>query len=127
MKETKQQSVFSRVIVAIPLAMLACFLWGSAFPCVKIGYRLFNVDTSAVPNIWMYAGVRFTMSGILIIAIMSIINRRFLYPKNRSQCAHVFWLSLTQTSPVEALRPQMPFTKSSLTATRSSKAKSVAT
>lgn len=98
MKETKQQSVFSRTLVAIPLAMFACLLWGSAFPCVKIGYRLFNVDTSAVPNIWMYAGVRFTMSGILIIAIMSLINRRFLYPKNRSQCAHVFWLSLTQTS-----------------------------
>ena len=98
MKETKQPSVFGRAIVAIPLAMLACLLWGSAFPCVKIGYRLFNVDTSAVSNIWMYAGVRFTMSGILIIAIMSLINRRFLYPRNRTQLAHVLWLSLTQTS-----------------------------
>ena len=98
MKETKQPSVFGRAIVAIPLAMLACLLWGSAFPCVKIGYRLFNVDTSAVSNIWMYAGVRFTMSGILIIAIMSLINRRFLYPRNRTQLAHVLWLSLAQTS-----------------------------
>ena len=97
MRETKQQSVFSRAIVAIPLAMFACLLWGSAFPCVKIGYRLFNVDTSVVPNTWMYAGVRFALAGVLIITIMSMINRRFLYPKNLRQCTHVFWLSLTQT------------------------------
>lgn len=97
MKETKQQSVFGRVIVAIPLAMFACLLWGSAFPCVKIGYLLFDVDTSVVSNTWMYAGVRFTLAGILTIGIMSMVNRRFLYPKGRSQCSHVFWLSLTQT------------------------------
>ena len=31
-------------------AMLCCLLWGSAFPCIKIGYGLWNIesaDTSA--------------------------------------------------------------------------------
>ena len=27
-------------------AMLCCLLWGSAFPCIKIGYGLWNIESA---------------------------------------------------------------------------------
>ena len=46
-------------------AMVCCFLWGSAFPCVKIGYELFRMDTDHIPTLLLYAGLRFTLAGVL--------------------------------------------------------------
>ena len=65
-------------------AIFCCILWGSAFPCVKIGYRLFNVDTSHVPSIILFAGMRFTLAGILVIAFGCISQRKFLLPKKQN-------------------------------------------
>lgn len=31
-------------------AMLCCVLWGSAFPCIKTGYRLFHIDGNDVAS-----------------------------------------------------------------------------
>ena len=49
---------FIGTLPGVVLACLAsCFLWGSAFPCVKIGYELFAVDAADVPSILAFAGV----------------------------------------------------------------------
>lgn len=65
-------------------AIICCLLWGSAFPCVKIGYRLFGVDTAHIPSIILFAGLRFTLAGALVIAFGSVSHRRFLLPKARN-------------------------------------------
>lgn len=70
-------------IVAL-LAMVCCLLWGSAFPCVKIGYELFKIDTSDTYSVILFAGTRFAIAGVLTILIGSIINKKFLYPKKSS-------------------------------------------
>lgn len=98
MNAKKDTSIFSKTWVALSMATFACILWGSAFPCVKIGYRLFSVDSSAVPNIWVYAGSRFTLSGILIVIIMSLISRQFLYPRSAASWKRACTSSLFQTS-----------------------------
>ena len=74
----------------------ACLLWGSAFPCVKIGYRLFGINSSDVASIIMFAGARFLISGALVVAGMSIARRRAYVPARRDwwPSAH---LSLYQT------------------------------
>lgn len=50
-----------------PAACLCCALWGSAFPCVKIGYQLFAIDSSDTATILLFAGVRFFLAGVLVI------------------------------------------------------------
>ena len=69
-------------IVVACLALLCCLLWGSAFPCVKIGYEWFNIaDTGSQ---LLFAGYRFTLAGILTFIIGSIIERRFLTMKQKA-------------------------------------------
>lgn len=76
--------------------LVACLLWGSAFPCVKIGYRMFAIDASDTASIITFAGVRFTLAGILVVLGMSVVKRSPYLPK-RSDCGAIFELSLFQT------------------------------
>lgn len=39
-----KQEWMQKTVVVWFGALLCCLLWGSAFPCIKIGYRLFEVD-----------------------------------------------------------------------------------
>ena len=50
------------------ISILVMLLWGSLFPFVKLGYREFNIDTAFIPNILLYAGIRFFISGLIICA-----------------------------------------------------------
>ncbi len=78
------------------LAMVCCFLWGSAFPSIKIGYQLFQIAPEDTPSQILFAGVRFTLAGLLTIAIGSALTRTFLRPA-RSSWRMVWNLSMTQT------------------------------
>ncbi len=51
------------------LSLIVMALWGSLFPFIKIGYTAFDIDTACVPDILMFAGLRFTVCGIIITAI----------------------------------------------------------
>ena len=51
------------------LALLVMALWGSLFPMIKIGYRAFDIDTSAIPDIIVFASMRFIVSGIAVCLI----------------------------------------------------------
>lgn len=41
-------------------------LWGSLFPCVKIGYAAFNINANSVADILMFAAMRFAICGGLV-------------------------------------------------------------
>ncbi len=82
-------------IVAL-LALVCCFLWGSAFPCVKIGYRMFSIDSADTASQILFAGTRFTLAGILTTAIGSLLQRNFLVPARKSW-GMVIRLCLAQT------------------------------
>lgn len=65
------------------LALLVMALWGSLFPMIKIGYAAFNILSSDIPTIILFAGMRFTFSGIILICISSIKVKSFDMPKKR--------------------------------------------
>ena len=65
-------------------AMVCCFLWGSAFPGVKIGYQLFQIAPEDAPTMFVFAGVRFFISGILGIILGSLLRGKVLVPKRGS-------------------------------------------
>lgn len=75
---------FLTTMPGVVLACLAsCFLWGSAFPCVKIGYGLFGIAASDVPSILLFAGFRFTLAGLMVVVGMSVARRRAFVPERR--------------------------------------------
>ena len=77
-------------------ALVCCFLWGSAFPCVKLGYKWMEIDAADTAAQILYAGLRFTLAGILAVVIGSLLQRRMLYPTVEA-LPKVVGLSMLQT------------------------------
>ena len=65
------------------LALLVMALWGSLFPMIKLGYGAFNIVSSDIPTIILFAGMRFTFSGVILIAIVSSRSKCFDTPKKK--------------------------------------------
>ena len=76
-----KKKFFEKGIVVFFGAMICCALWGSAFPFVKIGMRLMQLDSSDTSGLILFAGERFTLAGIFIVILGSISSKQFLYPK----------------------------------------------
>ena len=91
-----QESTMRKTWVVCLLAMVCCMLWGSAFPCIKVGYRLFRVDQADTAAQILFAGCRFSLAGILVILFGSILQGRFLKPC-RTAIPKIMKISLLQT------------------------------
>lgn len=53
-------------IITILSALLVMAIWGSLYPAIKIGYTAFNINAESIPDILMFAGIRFLISGIAV-------------------------------------------------------------
>jgi len=80
----EKEKFFSKPLVVCVCAIICCLLWGSAFPCVKLGKEWFMIDEDSIPSLMLFAGLRFTLAGILVIVFGCITQRRFLAPKPRN-------------------------------------------
>ena len=94
MKES--QNVLQKTWCVCLLALICCALWGSAFPCVKIGYELFHISSDETVTQILFAGCRFTLAGILAIILGSILSGKVLIPK-KSSYGKILWLCMLQT------------------------------
>lgn len=82
-------------VVAI-LAVICCTLWGSAITTIKTGYHLMRIDSSDTAAIILFAGLRFTIAGILVVFFECIRQKKVILPgKNVLKLA--FPLCLAQT------------------------------
>ncbi|MDO5146523.1 MAG: DMT family transporter [Eubacteriales bacterium] len=78
------------------LAMICCLLWGSAFPCIKIGYELFQIEAADTASQIVFAGVRFFLAGVLALLFGSVLQRKLLLPE-RKDVPMILKLSVMQT------------------------------
>lgn len=81
--------------VVFALATFCCLLWGSAYPGVKIGYSLFDIQTTGAQI--LFAGYRFTMAGILTLIMTSIFYRKWIIP-GKDELKEMITLGLVQTT-----------------------------
>lgn len=65
-------------------ALLVMALWGSLYPMIKVGYAAFGIETSHIPSILVFAGIRFTLCGLLIVTFSSAREKKFSLPKRSS-------------------------------------------
>ncbi|MBO5726724.1 MAG: EamA family transporter [Clostridia bacterium] len=68
----------------ISLSLLVMALWGSLFPMIKIGYASFNIDSASIPDILMFASMRFILSGIVVCAFSFFRKEKLAAPKAKS-------------------------------------------
>ncbi len=94
--KSKKDSLLTNNLVVWLLAMICCALWGSAFPCVKIGYRLMDIASTDSASQLLYAGCRFFLAGILVILMGSAGERKFIHPV-KGEYSKIMFLSLFQT------------------------------
>lgn len=94
--KTVKQTLLTNGTSVFFLAMISCLLWGSAFPCIKIGYRLFGIQSDDVSTQLLFAGIRFSLAGILVIIIASLTEKKFIKPSKKS-VLNVLCLAFTHT------------------------------
>ena len=82
-------------IVICVLALLCCALWGSAFPCIKIGYEWMEIE--GIGSQIFFAGYRFFLSGVLTFALGCLLERRILRMK-RENFGVIFRQGVLQTT-----------------------------
>ena len=94
-KGTKQDFL-QKTWVVCALALVCTFLWGSASPCIKLGYALFQIPSSETWTQVLFAGTRFILAGVLTVLIGSVLNRKMLVP-TKSSIPSIAKLALFQT------------------------------
>lgn len=90
-----KENILQKTPITALLALFCCMLWGSAFPCVKIGYNLFGIESAPATEI-LFAGLRFTLAGVMVIITGSITAKKPLLPTLK-QIPYILLLSLFQT------------------------------
>ena len=87
---------FKKTMTVFLGAFVCCFLWGSAFPMIKIGYKVWKIESSQTWSVIRFAGIRFTLAGLLVILLAGIRSRKIMLPR-RDECGKIMLLSLFQT------------------------------
>ena len=99
-RATKLDKIFGTPVCAVLLAILCNILWGSAFPFIKLGYRLFSIDPANTASIFCFAGVRFMLGSVLVL-LGSILLQGYAphFPRGKVAaecCALGLWQTTTQ-------------------------------
>ena len=79
---SSQTSIFKRPMWVVIFALTAAVAWGWAYPLIKIGFNEFGITSYMTGSKILFAGIRFFISGIIILIIARIANRKFTIRKN---------------------------------------------
>ncbi len=77
-----KEDIYRNQAVIVFLALTCCALWGSAFPCVKIGYEMLDIEDTGSQI--LFAGCRFFLAGIFALVISGIMQKGFIKIKASS-------------------------------------------
>ena len=69
--------IFQQPVWVAVLAFTAAFLWGWAYPLIKLGFAEFGITAEMTGSKMLFAGVRFSLSGIIILSVARIAHRSF--------------------------------------------------
>lgn len=75
--QTSQPSIFQHPVWVAFLALTAAIAWGWAYPLIKLGFDEFGITTEMTGSKMLFAGIRFAISGFIILTIARSANRQF--------------------------------------------------
>lgn len=88
--------LFAGKYTVILLAIFCNVLWGSAFVAVKAGYDQFHI-TESISEKLLFAGIRFTFAGLLVL-LFSLASNRRLPVVHKDNLVRILLLGLVQTA-----------------------------
>lgn len=77
MEKTSKISIFQRPVWVVIFALTAAIAWGWAYPLIKLGFAEFGITATMTGSKILFAGVRFTIAGLILLAIAHASHRRF--------------------------------------------------
>ena len=77
-------SIFQRPVWVALFAFTAAFLWGWAYPLIKLGFDEFQISQDMTGSKMLFAGIRFCLSGIIILTIARLSHRSFAWKKQNT-------------------------------------------
>jgi drug/metabolite transporter (DMT)-like permease len=87
---------FARPGNVLLIATLCCLLWGSSYPSIKTGYELLGIAQHDVPSKLIFAGYRFLIAGVCLVALAIALRKPALTLTSR-QLRQLTVLGLAQT------------------------------
>lgn len=75
------EKIFTNKKYIILLAILCTFLWGSAYPAIKLGYDVFGIYSDDSYLKLIFAGYRFLIAGIILITTQKLMGKSIM-PKS---------------------------------------------
>ena len=73
----EKRSIFQRPLWVVVFALTAAIAWGWAYPLIKMGMRNFGIQPDMTGSKMLFAGIRFFISGLIILAIAKPSHRKF--------------------------------------------------
>ena len=73
--------IVNKKTIIILCAIIVMILWGSLFPFVKWGFLEFEISSNNIPDVLLFAGLRFLISG----AILTVLSLLFVKKRGSSK------------------------------------------
>ena len=79
---TQTKSIFQRPLWVTIFALTAAIAWGWAYPLIKLGFAEFGITSDMTGSKMLFAGIRFCLSGLIVLAIAGVKKRDFKVRKS---------------------------------------------
>lgn len=93
----EKTSIFQKPGYVALLALTAAMLWGWAYPLIKLGFVEWGISPDMTGSKMLFAGIRFCLSGLLILAVAKSRNMDFSI-KGKGSWAYVLLFALLNTT-----------------------------
>lgn len=94
---TSEKSLFQRPLWVSIFALTAAIAWGWAYPLIKLGFVEFGITSDMTGSKMLFAGIRFAMSGFIILAIALATGRKFKVSKS-ADWSYILLFALLNTT-----------------------------
>ena len=91
----KDDHILTKTSVRCGLSVLCCMLWGSAFPCIKLGYEWMQIETAGEKIV--FAGYRFLVAGAITFVVACLLEKRIIRIQ-KPFVPHILGLGLLNTT-----------------------------
>lgn len=93
-----EKSIWQRPVWVAIFAFTAAFAWGWAYPLIKLGFAEFGITPDQTGSKMLFAGVRFAISGLIILAMAKGAHRSFVVSTGARGWAFILIFALLITS-----------------------------
>lgn len=76
-QQKESTTIFQRPLWVVAFALSAAISWGWAYPLIKLGFAEFGITQAMTGSKMLFAGVRFFVSGLLLLFIARLFGRSF--------------------------------------------------